>query len=86
MGSNVTGTPPLVKYSGATYWQHIGCLETRNFVKRVSVDYIATKPPLVDEHAFQPTGFAVAWLSCTLQVRYMERVVVTDRVMDSEQS
>ena len=24
------------------------------------------KPPLVDEHAFPPTGFAVAWLGCSL--------------------
>ena len=29
-------------------------LETRNFVKRVSVDYI------VDEHAIPPTGLSVA--------------------------
>ena len=27
----------------------------------------ASKPPLVDEHAFPLTGFAVAWLGCTLQ-------------------
>ena len=25
-----------------------------------------SKPPLVDEHAFPPTGFAVAWLCCSL--------------------
>ena len=35
-------------------------LQSQNFVKRVSVDNIAHKPPLVDEHDFPPTGFAVA--------------------------
>ena len=35
--------------------------ETQNYVKRVSVKYIA----LIDEHAFPPTGFAVGWFSFT---------------------
>ena len=30
--------------------------------------YSAVNPPLVDEHAFPPTGFAVAWLGCTLHL------------------
>ena len=38
--------------------------QTQNFVNLVSVEY--SKPPLVDEHAFPLTGFAVAWLGCTL--------------------
>ena len=34
-------------------------------MNRVSVEYIS-KPPLVDEHAFPLTGFALAWLGCSL--------------------
>ena len=39
-------------------------------VNRVSVEYIASKPPLVGEHAFPSTGFAVAWFGCSLQKYY----------------
>ena len=34
--------------------------QTRYFVNQVSVECMCSKPPLVDEHAFPPTGFAVA--------------------------
>ena len=50
----------------------INKLKTRNFVERVSVDYmyIAQKTtPLVDEHAFISIspGFVVVWLGRLLQ-------------------
>ena len=36
--------------------------------------YIRSKPPLVDEYAFPPTGFAVARLGCSLHpYAYTER-------------
>ena len=37
-------------------------------MNRVSVDYSAVNHPWVDEHAFPPKGFAVAWFGRSLQL------------------
>ena len=38
------------------YYKYICKFQTQNFVKKVIVEYIAQKPPLVDDHAFLLTG------------------------------
>ena len=40
-------------------------IQTRKLVKS---HILYSKPPLVDEHAFSPTEFAVAWLGCSLRL------------------
>ena len=37
-------------------------------VASLLLSILRSKPPLVDEHAFPLTGFAVAWLGCSLHL------------------
>ena len=59
------------------YSQVSVCFQTRN---------TAVKPPLVDEHAFPPMGFAVAWFGYTLHWECSKDVNTRIRIVQNQNS